>query len=33
MSLADDYRAIHEGAAVGALARRWPVAVAGADRA
>jgi folate-binding protein YgfZ len=33
MSLADDYRSIHEGAVIGALARRRPIAVAGADRA
>jgi len=33
MSLADDYRAIHESAVVGALAPRSFIAVAGADRA
>jgi folate-binding protein YgfZ len=33
MSLQDDYRAIHEGAALGAIAPRGPIAVAGADRA
>jgi folate-binding protein YgfZ len=33
MSLADDYRAIYEGIALGALMPRLPIAVAGADRA
>ena len=33
MSLADDYRAIHEGAVLGALAPRRQIAVAGNDRA
>ena len=33
MSLSDDYRAIREGAALGAAAARGQIAVAGADRA
>ena len=33
MSLSDDYRAIREGAALGATAARGQIAVAGADRA
>src|SRR6187399_1779457 len=33
MSLADDYRAIHESAALGALQLRRQIAVAGSDRA
>lgn len=33
MSLADDYRSIHEGVALGALMPRLPIAVAGGDRA
>ena len=33
MSLSDDYRAIHEGAALGTIAARGQIAVAGADRA
>jgi folate-binding protein YgfZ len=33
MSLADDYRSIHEGVAVGALMPRLPIAVAGSERA